>query len=283
MEWFIYSISSMLLFSGMTALYKLPAYKNQSRLAATFWMMGFLFLFAIIFFNKLALNASPDVLIFGFLWGCSFALLTAIQIFLLGRLEINALFPINTILSMVFVVIFGLLVFSDKISILQGLGIATAIVALYFFLFGKTKVSYSKNTLKFGIVMVALSVFSKVIQKIAVDHVADIKVLIIYQFLFASIFLLLVNIVYHKKIWTKKIFSGAYKSGLIIAIPAFFGNWAIMYALSKGPFTLIYSIHSFYIFGGSILGYFFFKEKLTKYKVALLCLAILSIILIRIG
>ncbi|MBU1203321.1 EamA family transporter [Patescibacteria group bacterium] len=273
----------MLLFSGMTGLYKLPTYKNQSRLATTFWMMGFIFLWAIMIFNKLAFSVNPEILFFALLWGCSFATLTAIQIYLLSRIEINTLFPINTILSMIFVVAFGLLVFAEKISILQGLGISIAIVTLYFFLFSSRGAKYSRGTLKFGLVMIFLSVFSKVVQKIAVDHVIDIKILIIYQFLFASLFLLLANIMYHRKSWAKKIFSRSYKSGLMISIPAFFGNWAIMHALAKGPFTLVYSIHSFYIFGGSIIGYFFFKEKLTKYKISLLFLAILAIIFIRIG
>lgn len=273
----------MLLFSGMTALYKLPTYRNQSRLSATFWMMSFIFLLAIIIFNQVIFDVNKETLIYSFIWGCGFASLTAIQIYLLSRLEINTLFPINTLLSMIFVVIFGLFVFLEKVSLIQALGIIVAIIALYLFLFSDKGAKYSKGTLKFGLAMVMLSVSTKVVQKLAVDNVLDTKVLIIYQFLFAALFLLVANIIYHKKDWTKKVFSPSYKSGLMISLPAFLGNWAIIEALSKGPFTLIYSIHTFYIFGGSILGYFFFKEKLTKKKLSLLALAIIAIILIRIG
>lgn len=283
MDWFIYSITSMVLFSGMTALYKLPAYKDQSKLASTFWMMAFIFLLSLLTFNKLILNIDKETLFFAAIWGSAFASLTALQIYLLKNIEISTLFPINTITSMVFVVAFGLLVFMEKISLIQGLGIVTAILALYLFLFENRKIKYPKKTLGFGLGMISLSVFSKVIQKVAVDTVSDIKVLMVYQFLFASIFLLLVILIYHRKLWSNKIFSASSQSGLIIAIPAFLGNWAILSALAKGPFTLIYAIHSFYIFGGSIIGYLLFKEKLTRKKLALLALAVIAIILIRLG
>ncbi|MCD4760999.1 DMT family transporter [bacterium] len=267
----------------MTGLYKLPAYKNQSKLATTFWMMAFIFLFALLVFNKLAFDVNKEILFFGALWGTGFATLTALQIYLLKHLNINTLFPISTTMSMVFSITFGLLVFAEKISVFQGLGIVIAVLAVYLFLFEKKKIKYSPNLLKFGLAMIVLSVFCKIIQKIAVDTVPDIKVLIIYQFLFASLFLLIVILIYHRQSWTKKLFSTSSKFGLLIAIPAFLGNWAIMSALSKGPFTLIYSIHSLYIFGGSIIGYLFFKEKLSKKKIALLSLAILAIIFIRLG
>ncbi len=283
MEWFVYSICSMLLFSAATAFYKLPSYKNQSRLATTFWMMSFIFLWSLLAFNHLIFAVNKEVIFFALLWGAGFGSLTAIQIYLLSRLEINTLFPINTLLSMIFVIAFGLFVFMDKIYLIQGLGIIVAIIALYLFILNNKKVGYSKSTLKFGIAMVSLSVFTKVIQKTAVDNVSDIKVLIIYQFLFALLFLLLANIIYYRQKWQKKILSSSYKSGLMISIPSFFGNLSIIYALSKGPFSLIYSIHTFYIFGGAILGYFFFQEQLTRKKLALLGLAIIAIVLIRIG
>lgn len=283
MEWFVYSIASVIMFSLMTGLYKLPAYKYQSRLATTLWMMVFIFLFALLAFNKAALLADGRAVVYSALWGASFATLTAIQIYLLKDLKISTLFPINTMLSMIFVVAFGLLFFLEKISLVQGAGVLVALIALYFFLFEKQKVRYSPQILKLGLLMVSLSVITKVLQKINIDAIVDIQILLIYQFMFAAITLLIAGAIYHRSSWRTKILSRSAKSGLLIAIPAFVGNWAIMSALSKGPFTLIYAIHSLYIFGGAIIGYFFFKEQLTKRKILLLSMAIIAAILIRLG
>lgn len=282
MDWFIYSIGAVISFSLMAALYKLPAQKKQSNTATVFWMLIFSFIFALIFFNDYLFNVDARVLVFALLWGMGFSSLAAIQMHLLKKININALFPINTTFSLIISVIFGLVFLNESISLVQGLGIIIAIIALYLFLFQKGSIIYSKQLIYWIIIMVALAVFSMLVLKFAADTI-DIKLLQIYQYLFASIVILIIFLISNHHSWKKNLFSGASQSGLYIAIPSFFGNWLFLIALNKGPFSLVASLHALYILGASVFAYLLFKEKLNKKKIALLAIAILAIILIRIG
>ena len=69
----------------------------------------------------------------------------------------------------------------------------------------------------------------------------------------------------------------------MIGVFGFFGGYAFLTALTKGPFSLITSIHSLYIFITALASYLLFKERLTKKKIILLFLAIVAILLIRLG
>lgn len=282
MDWFMYSMGSVISFSLMAALYKLPAHKKQSKIAATFWMVFFSFLFSLAFFYGYLSNVDIKVYIFALSWGIGFSSLAAIQMYLLKKMDINVLFPISTTLSLIISVIFGLVFLAEYISLIQGLGIVLAIIAIYLFLFQGRKIKYSSSFLNWLLIMVVLSVFSKVILKFATD-VVDVQPLMIFNYFFASIFLIIIVLLFKRKSWKKDLFSGASKSGFFIAVPGFLGNWFFLMALSKGPFTLITALHALYIFGASVAGYFFFKEALSKKKIALLVLAIIAIILIRIG
>src|SRR3989339_1358050 len=156
MDWFIYSIGAVISFSLMAALYKLPAQKKQSNTATTFWMLIFSFIFTLIFFRNYLFDVDSRVFIFALLWGAGFSSLTAIQMHLLKKVTVSALFPINTIFSIIISVIFGLLFFNESISLVQGLGIMIAIIALYLFLFQKGSIIYSKQTMYWIMLMVPL-------------------------------------------------------------------------------------------------------------------------------
>ena len=282
LSWFVFSMSAVVLFGFSTVFYKLPTLWGQNKTAATFWVLLFSELFSLVFFWQYLSVLSLYAIFLAALWGISFALIMMLQIYALEHVDTNVLFPITATLSLVGSVLLGILFFQDAISYIQYGGIVLALSAIYLFLYKKGTLQYSKSVLWIGASIIGLSVFNKVVQKFAAD-IVEIHSYQIWQYLFGTAFALLVVVFLNKGKWKEAIFSGSFKSGFIISIPAFLGTWAFLVALTKGPFSLVTAIHSTYIFVGALVGYILFKERLTKEKVFLIFLALLAILIIKLG
>jgi drug/metabolite transporter (DMT)-like permease len=143
-------------------------------------------------------------------------------------------------------------------------------------------------TLNNGLVPIAtgiilLSTFIKFIQKsgsisgIAGDY-------IFWQLFFAtvaSVFILLIaknNRLVERKIDGKFILWSTLAGTL-----TFTGTVAMVKALSTGPFSLVYTINTFYILVSSMVAWKLFNEKLTRQKVLFILAAIVFLVLIKIG
>jgi drug/metabolite transporter (DMT)-like permease len=172
--------------------------------------------------------------------------------------------------------------FKDHLSWLQIIGMLLVITVVYLFSYKGKKLQYSNEILVIGLGIIFLSAFGKIIQKFATNNV-DIHALQIYQYLSAALFSLILYSFIHRKEFKKHLFSHSFTSGLMIAVPSFLGGYMWLLALTKGPFSLAASIHSLYIIITAIVAYFAFKEKLTWEKMFLISLAVLAMILIRIG
>ena len=127
-----------------------------------------------------------------------------------------------------------------------------------------------------------MSAFNKVLQKIVADSF-DIHAFQIYQYLFATLISAAILFLAHRKNWKQELFSGAIKIGSIIGVFGFLGGYALFIALAKGPFPLVTAIHSLYILITAIIAFFMFNEELTLKKILLICLAIIAVLLMRLG
>jgi len=281
--WFLFSVASFVLLGTAIALYKLPAVKEQSKTATAFWTLLFSAILALLFFGSFLPRATNETLMIGALWGFGFAAICSLQMRTLEDVEINTLFPVTATLSLIVSVLIGLFFFADKLSAIQLGGVALAVAAVYLFLYKDRHSRYSPHVILLGAAILFFSVLNKVVLKVGADNV-DIHSLQICQYLFAAAFALTFFALFNRPIeLRRRLFSGSMKSGLIISIPSFLGGWALLIALTRGPFSLITSLHAMYIFVAALEGWFFFKERLTRRKMALLLLAITAIILIRVG
>lgn len=281
-SWFWFSISATIFFGISMVFYKTPSFNGHSRSATSFWSFFVPFLLSLIFFFKYLPNTSSGMLILALLWGFSFACLVSFQMYALSHVDTNVLFPINTTASLVFSVLLGLLIFGGSLSILQVIGILLVILIVFCFVYKKGKFQYSPLVLKLFSAMLVFGVFNKLLQKFVADSF-DIHAYLIYQYMFAVIFSLIIFFFLEKGDWKKLFTIASAKNGFLIGIFSFLGGYALLIALAKGPFALITSIHSLYIIITAILASFLFKEKLTLLKIILILLAILAIILIKIG
>ena len=281
LSWLPFSLLATICFGISTALYKMPIIKGHGKVVATFWIMFFSGLFSIGFFYSHLALPGTRTLVLALLWGVSLAMTTMLQMYALTKVDSNTLFPIGTTLSLIVTVVIGLFAFAERLSELQIVGVLLAIASIYFFVYQKGKLRFSPLVIWIILSIVSFSSFSKIVQKIAADGV-DVLAFQMYQYIFGTIFVLVVYLALNKGN-PKGLFSKAIPWGFLNGIFSFFGGWAILTALTRGPFTLIISIHSTYILVTAVIGWIFFKENLNARKVFLICLAIVAIVLMRTG
>jgi len=281
-SWFGFALASLISFGIGAALYKLPARKNQSKLAVVFWMMLSSCIFSLLFFFRYLNSGNSKIILISALWGIGYVTTTALQMYVLNRLHVSSLFPVTTTASLVITVLSGIFLFSETISLIQALGITLAAVTIYFFMYEKGKPQYTGVLIALGLAIIFSSSFNKILYKLG-TNAGDIHFFQIYQYLFGSLVALIALIISSKSNLKREIFSGAAISGTIIGITQFLGGYFQLIALTKGPFSLITALSSSYVFIAAIFAYFLFGEHLTKRKVFLISLAIIAIILIRLG
>ena len=282
LSWFPYSVTATILFGIAMAFYKLPYARNINRFATTFWLLFISLILSLIFFNKYLIFTNTLTILFGLLWGASFTGLVLLQMYALSHVETNTLFPITTIASLLITILIAVFYFGDKLSYLQLIGLILIIFTISFFLYKKGRLQYPRYVILIGFIIIFISAFNKILQKFAADWV-NIQAFQVFQYIFASIISLLILIISNRKELYKNLVSKSFKVGSLIGIFSFFGGYLYLIALTKGPFSLITSIHSSYIFITALTGLVLFKEELTIKKVLLIILAIIATLLIRSG
>lgn len=282
LSWLPFSLLATLCFGVSTSLLKMPTLRGYGKIASAFWLISFSTLLSIVFFHSHLLSPDSRTLILAAIWGVSFAMILMLQMYALTKVDSNVLFPIGTTLSLIVTVAIGLFVFAERLSELQIVGVLLAIASIYFFVYQKGKLQFSPLVIWVGVSIVSFSALGKIVQKIAADGV-DIFAFQIYQNIFGMIFMLAVYLVMNKGNYKSLFSSKAMFWGPLNSIFSFFGGWALLVALTMGPFTLITAIHSTYILVTAIIGWIFFKENLNAKKAFLICLAIVAIALMRTG
>lgn len=230
-SWFPFSIVATLFFGIQMALFKMPALKNISRFATTFWSLLTATLLGIIFFYPYLSFIDPKMILIAVIWGISFTLLSILQMHALKYVDTNILFPITTSASLVITIIYGITIFKESLSIIQVIGVLIIIAVIYLFLFKGIKFKYSKQIIIVGISIIAFSAFNKILLKVGVNEF-NVKTFIIYQYLFAAIFALLLTSIFHKKQLLHQLTSKSFKYGTVIGIFNFSGGYMFLTALS---------------------------------------------------
>lgn len=281
-SWFIFTLASMVSFGTGAALYKLPARKNQSKLAVVFWMMLSSCVFSVLLFSKYSNLGNSTIILISALWGIGYVTTTALQMYVLNRLHVSSLFPVTTTASLVITVLSGIFLFSETVSIIQTLGIILAAATIYSFMYEKGRPQYTGVLITLGLAIIFSSSFNKILYKLGTDA-GDIHFFQIYQYLFGSLIALIGLMLFSRSKWKREVFSGSVVSGTLIGVTQFLGGYFQLIALTKGPFSLITALSSAYVFIAAIFAYFLFGETLTKRKIILIFLAIIAIALIRLG
>ncbi len=130
--------------------------------------------------------------------------------------------------------------------------------------------------------IVFLSWFNKVLQKLVANQF-EIRSFFIYQYAFATIFALLLFIYFHRQDKLIQFSKKSFLAGSALGSCGFLGSYALMTALTKGPLTLITSLHSLYILVTALVAWIVFNEELNAKKLLLLGAAVVAVILLKVG
>jgi uncharacterized membrane protein len=280
--WFIHSLVALVALGCMQAFYKLPASKGYNPFLYSFLSYVCAMGLSLFFFQE-RITFDYEPMLFGFLCGTAYALNVLLQMRILKKLDTSASFPITSLSSHVLVVLLGVLFFKDVLSFYQMVGVGLTFFIVGFYNHTNKHITFSNGLIPIALGIVLLSTFGKFTQKFG-SISTDIYNLIFWQFAFSTIisFLVLVLIKNNKK-HERKADTKLVLWSIILGILNFIGTVEIVRALSVGPFSLVYTINSFYILVSSVVAWKLFGEKLTKQKIIFILLAIGVIIVIKLG
>ena len=278
--WFPFSLVSLLCFGFSSAFAKMPGVKGHSRHANIFWQYVAGSVLAIAFFWSRWGEIDTRTLLLGALWGSCIAILNMFQMYGLTHIDTHTLFPVGTTGSLIVTILAGLSFFNESLSWQQAAGIGLTVFAVYSFLYQRGSFRFQRIMLAVLPVIILLSAFGKIVQKIGVDE-GDIGVFLIVGYGSGAAVALLIMFFVEGRRVKDEIFSSAMRWGILNGALGFAGSWAIMTALERGPFTLITSIHSMYIFAAALIAHFFLGEQLRRKTVGLIALSIVAVVLMR--
>ncbi len=287
-HWLFFSIIATVSLGISMAFYKMPAMKKYSPILSTFWtnLFSAIFIFAILAATQITtISQFSTISWYGLGWGIFFGINMILTKILLESGDVGSVLPVTSSLGNIIVIVIGITLLSESVSLIQAAGIVLILISVFFF--SKKDKAFPKVTwriflLAFGVI--ATSTVSKYIQKLGAVH-DTMPHFMMYQYLGAAVtalvFLLFWERSSFKTLHTewKTYFRGA----MLIAVFSVIGGWAILTALSLGPLSGVYAIHPAYTFVTALAGYYFFKEKLTRSKILLVLLTIAGVILIKIG
>lgn len=281
-SWFLNSIIAMFAFGGMQALFKVPAAKGYNKF--TYSVLGFIAALILSFvFFKDAISFDAHTMLLGLLWGMANASIVLLQMVILKKLDTNASFPITSLGSHVLVIIIGILFFNDVLSLVQVIALIGTFLLVGFYNHTNKHITLGNGLLPIATGIILLSTFIKFVQKIA-SSVSVTGDYVFWQFFFATIATLCIlflsknNQSVERKIDGKLLLWSA-----LVGALTFIGTISMVKALSTGPFSLVYTINTFYILVSSIVAWKLFGEKLTRQKIVFILLAIVVLLLIKLG
>lgn len=273
---------AMVAFGGMQALFKVPAAKGYNKFSYSF--LGFMVasILSFLFFRK-DISFDTYTMLFGFMWGIGNAVYVLLTMMILKRLDTSASFPITSLGSHVLVVSIGIFFFNDMLSVLQITALIGTFLLIGFYNHTNRHITLSNGLIPIAVCIIIVSTSLKFIQKVgSVSTVTSSY--IFWQLSFATVAAGIILLVTKSKQPSERKKDRKFVLwSVLVGILTFLGTVAMVKALSAGPFSLVYTINSFYILVSSIVAWKLFGEKLTRQKLIFILLAVIVLILIKLG
>lgn len=286
MDWLPYSVVATVLIGVSMSLYKMPSFRGYSSFHSTFWTNIFSLGFSILFmgiFTTEKISSIFSISWLALLWGGLFAATMLQQKLLLKRMETNTLLPITSSLGAVITVLGGIVLFSERLSLVQTFGILIIFVSVFLFSRKKGELPLDFNSIGFMVGIITVSTLSKFVLKLGAMQ-GSIYHYNVYQCIGAALFALMFIFIFERKD-AHKLFeiNNTWRMSLLIALFSALGGLTLLKALSLGPVSAVFAIHPAYIFISGIVGMVLYKENLTLKKIILAILTIVGVVLIKIG
>ena len=291
-NWFIYTISATIIYGIINFIYKIaavhkcPSHQIVNISATTISVLSLI----IILLTKSEFLNFKQILLFAIINSAFFGLGSIVKIQSLKLIPSSFAFPI-TKLNAVFLIIYALIIFNDKPTWNQWIGIGISLSMLVFISLSIKKEnktgSFDKKKQIIGLLLALLAAFSTSISmltgKFASTEVPKLNYIFVsYSLVMIYTFIINKTIYRKKQIKNKKMNKKILIFGFAIGILNFSGYYLILSAFATGKLSLIQGISSNSFIIPIILSIIIFKEKFNYKNAIVLILAILSIILIKI-
>jgi len=230
-----------------------------------------------------AVIMQEEWLVYALILGLTF--ISTFFVFALSSQKVGvALTSVASKMSVIIPVIAGLILLGEKLNILSGLGVAIALVAFYLTLGKGASSSFPKKYLFLPLLLFLGNGTNDTLMKYAIFHfVSENNNLILFLsviFLAALVMGLAISIARYLKtryrIRLKNILAG-----IILGLLNFGSTYYILKCMGIYESSVVFPVTNAGIVSlSALIGFYFFKEKLSKTNWAGILLAILAIILI---
>lgn len=203
--------------------------------------------------------------------------------FILMQTNINkngmVLGTIFTKLGIIISTLIAIIFFKEKPTLFQIIGLLLVIVSIVVIHYEKNNVDNNKYYYLLIILLIVSGItdsMANIFDKIANTNLKEYYLL--FNFVFALIFALILWIIKKQSITTKDILYG-----VLIGIPNFFSTYFLLLALHNISAIIVYPVYSVSgIVIISIIGLIFFKEKINMAKLIGIFIAIMALVLLNI-
>ena len=293
--WILYATLAMIAGGISMAFLKVPSIFNINTRVYSFLISVISFILGLTLFHD-SIFIDYSTMLYAALCAIFLILTFQKQMEVFKKVDVSTILPFTSLSSHVLVIILGIFFFHDHISVIQSIAIISGILFLIQYKNIHLNTHFNGAMIYMVSSIVLFSTANKFTQKygaIKVD-VYNFTFWLVFFMMIASLFLI---IIYERTNFLKKYSLISFiKSNILIfnnkkillytlcaGICSFVANVYLTKALATGPFSLVYTINSLYLLITSFVAWKLFNEKQTGNKILYICIAIVIILLIKLG
>jgi len=283
-SWFVYSLAAFFLMGLQGFLYKVAAERRCDTARTTFVFMATVAVLSFIFWAYLRepIGNLTILTILAFVNSLTFLAATMSFIEALKFVPATTAYSVAR-LNLVILTIFSFVWFHDRLSMHQISGIVIALAAMLILTKGMNQGDVRQEHSKKGFAFLMISLFTSAIAAISSKYAAMYVGKLSFLAFVYSIAALSSAALFKKPNINAPQSDKAVATvtiGLAMGILNFFGYYAFLMALSKGPLSLVASITGMHFVVSVLLSILIYRERLTSARVVGFFLTILSIVLL---
>jgi len=282
--WYAFSLAALVLLGMQRFLYKVSAERKCPTPWTTFSFMATVTVLSAICFLALkeSISDSRMLLVTALLNSASFVLGTVTHIEALKHVPAGVVYPILR-LNMVVVVLFGVFILDEQVSVHQVLGIVLAMVVILILTRDADRTKGSVGSVRRGLFLVFVSLVcgsvASISSKFAALYSSKLGFMALSYFLGTLFSAGLIRKSGKVRAGTER--RDAVLIGMLMGLINFAGFYAFLSALSAGPLSIIVSITGMYFVIAVVLSVIVYKEKLSARRILGIALTIVSVLFLR--
>ena len=283
-DWYTFALLAFFLLGTQRFFYKVSAEHGCDSTVTAFFFMATVAVLstALCIIRRERIDHGAVLIILALINGIAFSVSAVSTMEALKRIPTGIAYPIIRLNTLV-VVVFSLIYFGERPTVLQLAGMAMALFAIIYIARFTDADGPSVHRRGSGLAFAFLSLLAGAAAAVSSKFAAmntNILVFIAASYTVSTVFSLVLRHPFRKARHTASL-SATIIIGLIMGFLNFAGFFAFMTALSTGPLSIIICITGVYFTVAIALSVLFYRERLTRTRLAGIVLAALSVIFMR--